>query len=73
MLNSWSIGRNAKLTADSRPAHSRARATLAAIWVFGGYYVGAKVGFALTFLPHPISVLWPPNSIANEPARELQE
>jgi two-component system, LuxR family, sensor kinase FixL len=27
------------------------------------YYVGAKIGFALTFQPHPISVLWPPNSI----------
>jgi PAS domain S-box-containing protein len=28
-----------------------------------GYYVGTKVGFALTFQPHPISVLWPPNAI----------
>lgn len=27
------------------------------------YYVGAKIGFALTLQPHPISVLWPPNSI----------
>jgi len=27
------------------------------------YYVGAKIGFALTFQPHPVSVLWPPNSI----------
>ena len=63
MLNSGSIGRDAMLTADSPPAYSRATATLAAIWVFGGYYVGAKVGFALTFLPNPISVLWPPNSI----------
>lgn len=27
------------------------------------YYVGAKIGFALTFQPNPISVLWPPNSI----------
>jgi PAS domain S-box-containing protein len=27
------------------------------------YYLGAKVGFALTFQPHPVSVLWPPNSI----------
>jgi two-component system sensor kinase FixL len=27
------------------------------------YYVGAKIGFALTLRPHPISVLWPPNSI----------
>jgi PAS domain S-box-containing protein len=27
------------------------------------YYIGAKIGFALTFQPHPVSVLWPPNSI----------
>src|SRR5438105_10708473 len=26
------------------------------------YYLGAKFGFALTFRPHPVSVLWPPNS-----------
>jgi two-component system, LuxR family, sensor kinase FixL len=40
-------------------------------WRFGGiallvalaYYFGAKIGFALTLQPHPISVLWPPNSI----------
>src|SRR5215475_11929049 len=31
--------------------------------VFAGYYLGCKVGFALTFQPHPVSVLWPPNSI----------
>jgi PAS domain S-box-containing protein len=31
--------------------------------VFAGYYVGAKIGFALTFQPYPVSVLWPPNSI----------
>jgi PAS domain S-box-containing protein len=28
-----------------------------------GYYFGAKLGLALTFQPHPIAVLWPPNSI----------
>src|SRR5947199_7421843 len=28
-----------------------------------GYYLGAKLGFALTFRPHPVSILWPPNSI----------
>ncbi|PYI58390.1 MAG: hypothetical protein DMC60_13005, partial [Verrucomicrobia bacterium] len=28
-----------------------------------GYYVGCKIGFALTFQPHPVSVLWPPNSV----------
>ena len=33
------------------------------LWVFAGYYLGSKIGFALTFKPHPISVLWPPNSI----------
>ena len=31
--------------------------------VFAGYYFGAKLGFALTFHPHPVSVLWPPNAI----------
>jgi integral membrane sensor domain MASE1 len=36
---------------------------LAAVLVFVGYYVGAKIGFALTFKPVPVSVLWPPNSI----------
>ncbi len=33
------------------------------LWVFAGYYLGCKVGFALTFHGHPVSVLWPPNSI----------
>jgi len=27
------------------------------------YYIGARVGFALTFQPHPVSVMWLPNSI----------
>jgi PAS domain S-box-containing protein len=31
--------------------------------VFAGYYLGAKLGFALTFKPHSVSVLWPPNAI----------
>src|SRR5205809_2720955 len=31
--------------------------------VSAAYYLGAKIGFALTFRPHPVSVLWPPNSI----------
>src|SRR6476646_4146369 len=31
--------------------------------VFAGYYLGCKVGFSLTFKPHPVSVLWPPNSV----------
>jgi PAS domain S-box-containing protein len=36
---------------------------VAGLVVFVGYYLGAKLGFALTFRPHPVSVLWPPNSI----------
>jgi two-component system, LuxR family, sensor kinase FixL len=39
------------------------RLLLIGLWVFAGYYVGCKIGFALTFKPHPVSVLWPPNSI----------
>src|SRR3982750_853819 len=47
------------------------RRTLLANWrpfigpllTFAGYYIGSQIGFALTFRPHPVSVLWPPNSI----------
>ena len=49
--------------AVSTPVTIERRAVLAAAWVFVGYYLGARIGFALTFLPHPISVFWPPNSI----------
>jgi PAS domain S-box-containing protein len=34
-----------------------------ALLVALAYYLGARIGFALTFQPHPVSVLWPPNSI----------
>ncbi len=44
--------------------HSNAsRLIVSAALVFAGYYFGAKIGFALTFQPHPVSVLWPPNAI----------
>jgi signal transduction histidine kinase len=39
------------------------RPALAALIVGTAYYLGAKTGFALTFQPHPVSTLWPPNSI----------
>jgi two-component system sensor kinase FixL len=35
----------------------------AGVVVAASYYLGAKLGFALTFQPHPVSVMWPPNSI----------
>jgi two-component system sensor kinase FixL len=39
------------------------RLVMIGLWVFAGYYIGCKIGFALTLKPHPVSVLWPPNSI----------
>jgi signal transduction histidine kinase len=39
------------------------RYALSALLVSVAYYLGAKLGFALTFQPHPVSTLWPPNSI----------
>ena len=36
---------------------------IAGLLVCAGYFLGSKVGFALTINPSPISILWPPNSI----------
>jgi PAS domain S-box-containing protein len=33
------------------------------VTVFAAYYLGARLGLALTFAPNPISVLWPPNAV----------
>jgi PAS domain S-box-containing protein len=49
--------------AESRAVTTDTGALCAGALVFIGYYLGAKVGLALTFQPHPISVFWPPNSI----------
>jgi PAS domain S-box-containing protein len=50
-------------TVNSFSALFEWRRVVIGLWVFAGYYLGAKIGFALTFQPHPVSVLWPPNSI----------
>jgi len=39
------------------------RVAVVGLFVALGYYLGARLGFALTFQSHPVSVLWPPNSI----------
>ncbi|HZN96691.1 MAG TPA: MASE1 domain-containing protein, partial [Gemmatimonadales bacterium] len=39
------------------------KALRAALVVAVAYYLGAKLGLALTLRPSPISTLWPPNSI----------
>jgi PAS domain S-box-containing protein len=54
-----SVGRNG----NTFSAILDRRLLLIGLWVFAGYYLGCKIGFALTFQPHPVSVLWPPNSV----------
>jgi PAS domain S-box-containing protein len=39
------------------------RTLIAGLGVCVGYYLGALLGFALTFHPNPTSAMWPPNSI----------
>ncbi len=39
------------------------RELVVALLVGLGYYLAARVGSALTFRPHPVSTLWPPNSM----------
>src|SRR6266478_4004960 len=51
------------LGAEAHPPVLQRRTVLAALLALVGYYVGSQIGFALTFRPHPVSVLWPPNSI----------
>ncbi|HWH49140.1 MAG TPA: MASE1 domain-containing protein [Burkholderiales bacterium] len=52
-----------RVLARFRADPSTGRLAFAAAVVASLYYVGAKIGFALTFAPSPISVLWPPNSL----------
>ncbi len=63
MLNLESLGRDPVLSAGRADDRTSPRVPLASVAVFAGYYLGATVGFAFTFLPNPISVLWPPNAI----------
>jgi PAS domain S-box-containing protein len=56
-------GRQAARDVNDLSAPFEWRLPIIGLWVFAGYYLGAKIGFALTFKPYPVSVLWPPNSI----------
>src|SRR5262245_593650 len=58
----WSLALP-RLRSQRRPSGLNAPAFYGAVLTGLGYYAGAKLGLALTFQPHPISVLWPPNSI----------
>jgi two-component system, LuxR family, sensor kinase FixL len=49
---------------NSQGCQSKLRGpAVAGLLVCIAYYLGAKLGFALTLPPQPVSVLWPPNSI----------
>lgn len=52
--------RSQTLTRQYAPALRR---VCAALVVASAYYIGAQIGFGLTFKPHPVSTLWPPNAI----------
>jgi PAS domain S-box-containing protein len=74
-ITAWDAGGvDAKSSARSRPdtgiesnsAQStvgRIRLLITAAILCVAYYLGVQVGFALTLWPHPISTLWPPNSL----------
>src|SRR5262245_24400108 len=49
--------------ANTRSAVFDQHLLIVGLWVFAGYYLGCKIGFTLTFKPHPVAVLWPPNSV----------
>ena len=51
---------------NSSPYHaSRSHLKIAwqALLVSGAYYLGSRIGFALTFRPYAVSTLWPTNAI----------
>ena len=58
------IGHLPLVNTSSRQGEWRpSRVALGALALSIAYYLGARVGFAVTFSPHPISTLWPPNAI----------
>ena len=48
---------------SSQQSQRSARVVWLAVFVAIAYYLGARLGFALTLKPQPISALWPPNAI----------
>lgn len=49
--------------ANARTEPFARRHLIAAAVLAVGYFVGVQVGLALTFVPNPVSTLWPPNAI----------
>jgi PAS domain S-box-containing protein len=57
------LARNMRQTIENWRVGYNLRTALAGLLVCAGYYLGSRIGFALTLQPSPVSVLWPPNSI----------
>ena len=53
----------ALLSSFAATGEARVHLLRVASFVFVGYYLGARLGLALTFVPNPVSVLWPPNAV----------
>jgi integral membrane sensor domain MASE1 len=51
------------LSAFAVPGWTRGRTLRVMAIVAVGYYVGVRIGLALTMPSHPVSTLWPPNAI----------
>ena len=54
---------NGELARVIRQVHIEPGVLLPALMLALGYYLAARLGFALTLQPHPISTLWPPNAL----------
>src|SRR5262245_18320511 len=48
---------------DQRNYWTHIQPTEYAVFVIQAYYLGAKIGFNVTFKPQMVSTLWPPNAI----------
>jgi two-component system, LuxR family, sensor kinase FixL len=62
-INSTSVHRGIEALARSRFSLPHAHTVLITFGAGAAYYVGAIVGFALTFSTHAVSTLWPPNAV----------
>src|SRR6266567_8722519 len=63
MTSSISVQGGIERSARSRFLPPHTHTVLIAFWAGAAYYLGAIIGFALTFPTHAVSTLWPPNAI----------
>src|SRR5947208_6345227 len=63
MTSSISVQGGIERIARSRFSLPYTHTVLIAFWAGAAYYLGAIIGFALTFPTHAVSTLWPPNAV----------